>query len=437
MNYSEDQLEALNKLNYFIHVSDEQLFLLKGKPGVGKTTIMKEFINRLKKSNFKDFIICAPTHKAAGVLADGIDENVITIHKFLELSPIVDVLEFDLKDLRFSLDGNNIKQRLVIIDESSMINDHLYDAIMNRITKRSKIIFIADFKQLRPVKAKNLSKVSSITNSFELTTNHRQDDNSIITLCEDSRNTIITDFSKYNSDNIKLYNSAKKMTESAIENFKLQSNLEYVKLCKILTYTNSRVESFNQYIHNVISNNDEYYYNELLTGYTAYKDIISNSEDFVVKNHKNFSVFYKDFNLKLEGYLLTIKSLIKDNEYEIFILKRDTSLEIKNIIGEKLEEIRMNAINSYGKKRNSYWTKWYELNDAFCTPFDIEYEGRIVKKKTLDYGYAITIHRSQGSTYDLVYYDNNSIQFCYNDQEKRQLQHVALSRVREQLNILV
>lgn len=43
----------------------------------------------------------------------------------------------------------------------------------------------------------------------------------------------------------------------------------------------------------------------------------------------------------------------------------------------------------------------------------------------------------QSSTYDVVYYDNNSLQFCHNWKEKRQLQYVALSRVKEQLNILV
>ena len=91
-------------------------------------------------------------------------------------------------------------------------------------------------------------------------------------------------------------------------------------------------------------------------------------------------------------------------------------------------------MRSRGRNR---WSDWYKINDSFCIPFDLIYDDRIIKKKTLDYGYATTLHRSQGSTYDLVYYDNNSIQFCYDLQEKRQLQHVALSRVSSKLNILI
>ena len=449
MTFSEDQLEALKRLDEFVFdkkvpINDSfsffvpgkttlnKTFLLKGKPGVGKTTVIKEFINRLKNNKYKDFIICAPTHKAARVLSDGINEEVLTIHKLLELSPVLNIIDFDLKDLKFSQTNAGLNTKLLIIDESSMINDHLYDTIIKK-SHNTKIIFIADFKQLKPVKSKTLSKVSGIENNFELTTNHRQDDNAIIKLVEESRNKIIQNFEPYESENIEIFTSAKALADDAIVNYRVQSALEYEKFCKILTYTNNRVESFNKYVHSQLSD-EEYHFNEILTGYSSFNNIIQNSEDFLVKCFDNTNKTLPVLGITVEGYNLMIKSMITGVESGIFILSRDTSQDTKDNIAVSLENIRLKAMRSRGRNR---WSDWYKINDSFCTPFDLIYDDRIIKKKTLDYGYATTLHRSQGSTYDLVYYDNNSIQFCYDLQEKRQLQHVALSRVSSKLNILI
>lgn len=432
MKYSDDQIKALDLLEDFVFNSKEEVFLLKGKPGVGKTTIIKEFINKLKNKRYKSFIVCAPTHKAARVLSDGIEEEVLTIHKLLSLAPIVNILDFDLNDLKFKYDTQSSDKKLIIIDESSMINDELYEAIL-KYGRYSKIIFIADFKQLKPVKSKTLSKVSLISNNFTLTTNHRQDNKVIIKLVEESRNNIITDFTKYESENIDIYKSAKAMADDAIDNFKMQSNLEFEKFCKILTYTNERVNSFNKYIHNALTD-EEYHFNEIMTGYSNFRDIIKNSEDYLVKEFTKGSKFIPEIQLSLDGYHVMLKSMLSGTMNAIFILERNTPQNTKDVLGEAMENIRLKALRSNARNR---WKGWYDLNDSFATTFDVMHNGRIIKKKTLDYGYAITLHRSQGSTYDLVYYDNNSIQFCYDLQEKRQLQHVALSRVREKLNILI
>lgn len=437
MILSKDQNKALEELHNFVFNNDEYLFLLKGRPGVGKTTVIREFVKQLKINKFKNFLLCAPTHKAAGLLSEGTGEKVKTIHQFLSLSPRIDLLLFDAKDLKFSGKVDLILEQLLIIDEASMINDELFDTLVDKC-KKVKIIFIADLKQLQPVKANKLSKVSLIENNFELTTNHRQNDETLIKITEDSRNNIIEDFSKYESDNVILFNKASEMAVNASENFKMQAALEFQKFCKVLTYTNKRVEAFNSHIHASISNKEEYCYNELLTGYSGYSDIIKNSEDFIVKDSKKITKNLSSIKLNVTGYELKIKSLLTDNEHEIFILERNTPQNIKDIISKELDDLRIKAIQSpTTSQQKFYWKAYYDLEGSFCIPFDLVHQGRTIKQKTLDYGYAITLHKSQGSTYDLVYYDNNSIQFCYNLEEKRQLQHVALSRVSEQLCILI
>ena len=67
-------------------------------------------------------------------------------------------------------------------------------------------------------------------------------------------------------------------------------------------------------------------------------------------------------------------------------------------------------------------------NDSFSIPFDLFYENRLIKKKTFDYGYCITSHKSQGSSYNNIFVDIKDINKCIDDVERRQMQYVAISR---------
>ena len=68
------------------------------------------------------------------------------------------------------------------------------------------------------------------------------------------------------------------------------------------------------------------------------------------------------------------------------------------------------------------------MNDSFLTPVDLIYDGRIIKRKSLDYGYCISAHKSQSSTYQIILIDMENIYRCPNKEELRQMQYVALSR---------
>lgn len=59
---------------------------------------------------------------------------------------------------------------------------------------------------------------------------------------------------------------------------------------------------------------------------------------------------------------------------------------------------------------------------------DLVYAGRVVRRKSLDYGYCISAHKSQSSTYQIVLIDMENIYRCTNTEELRQMQYVALSR---------
>lgn len=429
---SDDQQEALVRLSNFVFNDNKLAFSLIGKPGTGKTFLIKEFIKYLDKKRYNSYVICAPTHKAASVLKEGIGKEVKTIHQFLSLSPKMDILDFDLRNLFFTQTDVDFNDKLIICDEASMINDDLYDHLVKRCKDRgAKIIFIGDIKQLQPVKSLTLSKVFSLDNRFELTHNHRQKDSELVSLIEDSRISFISEFDEYESENCDLFKSAREMMTVAIDNFKMQSMLEFVQFCKVLTYTNDRVEKFNRYIHSNITN-DEYCFNELLTGYSNHNLYINNSEDYLVKDVNLSYKLLPGLKQSVMGYQLKLKNLTSGEMGEVFILPRETDKSFLEHLAYTLEDFRTNAVN-----RKISWKNYYSLDKSFAIPFNLEFDSRIIKQKTLDYGYAMTIHKSQSSTYDVVYFDNNSLQYCYNPDEKRQLQYVALSRVKEKLNILI
>jgi ATP-dependent exoDNAse (exonuclease V) alpha subunit len=74
--------------------------------------------------------------------------------------------------------------------------------------------------------------------------------------------------------------------------------------------------------------------------------------------------------------------------------------------------------------------------NTFLTPIDIVCDNRVIRCKSIDYGYAITSHKSQSSSFDDVAVDINNILLCKDMTEVRQMEYVALSRTRRNVYLL-
>ena len=74
---------------------------------------------------------------------------------------------------------------------------------------------------------------------------------------------------------------------------------------------------------------------------------------------------------------------------------------------------------------------------SFLTPIDMSFDGRIIRSKSIGYGYCLTTHKSQGSSFDSVLIDMENILRCTNKQELRQLQYVSMSRTRKDIHMLI
>ena len=141
----EDQEKALSIMKDFVQNGTESACLIYGAAGTGKTILTNYLINWCEKENIP-YTLCAPTHKAALVLSRATDRDAITIHSLLSLSPKLDVFALDFNNLLFHTRNSSMNMcydGVVICDESSMINDDLYDLLLEKCKSyKNKIIFV-------------------------------------------------------------------------------------------------------------------------------------------------------------------------------------------------------------------------------------------------------------------------------------------------------
>ncbi len=133
---SEEQIDAVRK------AVSARLFVLTGGPGVGKTTTANTII-RLLKAMGKTVALGAPTGRAAQRLTEVAAAPARTIHRMLEWLPAMHAFARD--------ETNPLTVQAVIIDEASMLDIRLADALIRAVPKTAQLILIGDVDQLPSV----------------------------------------------------------------------------------------------------------------------------------------------------------------------------------------------------------------------------------------------------------------------------------------------
>lgn len=172
IEFHEEQKNAIrNAINCGVSV-------ITGGPGTGKTTIIKCIIEILRSQN-KRFMLLAPTGRASKRMSDSTAEEAKTIHRALE------VASGELGNIsRFVYNENNtFKTDVVIVDEVSMVDVALMSHLCKALPRDCKLILVGDKDQLPSVGAGNVLDdiiQSGIITISMLTKIYRQSDNSLI-----------------------------------------------------------------------------------------------------------------------------------------------------------------------------------------------------------------------------------------------------------------
>lgn len=469
VNFTKGQEIAVKGLKEFINsdYSDSNFTAaLIGAGGTGKTFVMNYVISSCKYTN--SVIACAtPTHKAARVLSAALKgKNVDTIHSLFGFRLDLNLEDFDPNNPAFKPIGRaklTDEHRVLIIDECSMLNSALINNVIIKHCKKHqmKLIFIGDNSQLAPVK-ENISYAFKVAQKkFELTEIVRQGaTNPIINILsilrEDIKNRTFN-FINYISKYPKLYNERNE--GYSVCNFNTFKNLvafqfndeEYTKninMYRIIAYTNERVISWNNFIRNIIIRNANktiltkhdllMSYNSLVNEYNEL--IITNSEEYIIKD----IVDSVDNVYLFKGFIVRLQLVHGgDVTQPIFVINHHDSFTL-NMYVKVVAELKSIALSANSPaNRTSAWKKYYEFKRKYLLLSNIKdiNTNEIIATRDIDYGFAITADKAQGSTYQNVFVDMNDIVYDKyfhprtNREEVLRRLYTACSRASNQLTI--
>jgi len=154
LEFSSNQIQQyLHTTALSIQLHDEQhnalimsltnnISIITGGPGTGKTTIIKTLLQYLDHYNIH-YLLAAPTGRAAKRMMQTTGRPAVTLHRLLEFDPAV--MRFSHNEL------HPLKTSFVIVDEASMIDIFLAHALLKAVPEKAHLLFIGDVDQLPSV----------------------------------------------------------------------------------------------------------------------------------------------------------------------------------------------------------------------------------------------------------------------------------------------
>ncbi len=444
------QDSALHMVSKFLLSKNyEELFLLKGYAGTGKTSIVGTLVKNSWKIN-KNLVLLAPTGRAAKVISNYSNKEAFTIHKKIYYPK-----SKKGGGISFSLQKNKHKNTIFIVDESSMIPDTSPDSIL--FDKGSllsdliqyvysghqcKLILIGDTAQLPPIKldiSPALDK-STLENYFnkkvvtiELDEVVRQEKGSGIlwnaSIIRQSLEDEFYDTFKFEKENfpdiIRPYDGQELM--SALEDSYLNSGDEE---SVFIVRSNKRAFLYNQNIRSrilykeeelsvgdhlmVVKNN--YFWLETTSeaGFIANGDIIEILEIYSIKELYGFK--FATVYVKMIDYP-------RMAAFETVLILDTLSSEIASLSFEDSNKLYQEVLKDYEHETSKYKKFLSVKKNIYFNALQVKFS------------YAITCHKSQGGQWDTVFVEQPYLPNGIDKDYLRWL-YTAITRAKKKLYLI-
>ncbi len=448
---TDDQYSLIRGISKFIFSEDnDEILLLKGYAGTGKTTVISTVVNLLWQAKKKS-ILLAPTGRAAKVIASYSKKKAFTIHRIIyKPKPNADF------GVQFVRQNNTAADTIFIVDEASMISDtqnegkqfsnsSLLDDFIEFVEggKRCKIIFIGDEAQLPPVHL-DISPALDATNlsltynkkvlEFQLKEVLRQEANSGIlknatTLRFNQENNYFDDF-KFNLNDqtevIRLTDGYD--IESAIDDCYRNEGFNETT---IIVRSNKRANLYNQQIRSKIRMLE----NEIATGDilmvvknnyfwlepTSAPGFIANGDTIEILRIQSIKELYGFRFAEVEVQLVDYPN---EKSFETVIMLDTLTVDGPSLPYEESNKLYQEVNKDYEDEKNK--SKRYKKvkENPFFNALQVKF------------AYAVTCHKSQGGQWDNVFVEQAWLPTGEIDKEYLRWLYTAITRAKKKLYLI-
>ena len=363
---SEKQKEAVKAIN------ENNVTIITGGPGTGKTTIIKSIIEIYKQKKYK-IVLCAPTGRAAKRMTETTGEEASTLHRLLEIGKVD---EESLLKKESEYQGAPIDADIIIVDETSMVDMFVMSYLLDCIYLGTKLVFVGDSDQLPSVGPGSVLK--DLINSQKIVTIHLDK-----IFRQAAKSKIIVNAHRVNNGKKFIEKNDEEYEEDSKQDFFfIKENNQEKILEEVLSLCNGRLKKFGDY--------DFFESIQVLT--PTKKGLLGTKElNKALQNELN-PHREGETEKNSMGAIFRIGDRVMQvkNNYDMYWEKRDgDSLETGNGIfnGET------GTITNINDKEKNIRVKfddekvcWYEYNEL----------------EQIEHSYCITIHKAQGSEFDVV-----------------------------------
>ena len=440
----------LKKISQFIlSENQDEVFVLKGYAGTGKTTLLSNLVNQLPLVN-KKYVMLAPTGRAAKVISNYAKQPAFTIHKKIYYSK-----KDKNSGMAFTMQANKHKNTIFIVDESSMISDNVTDATMYThgsllddlmyyvySGQNCKLIIVGDTAQLPPVgmdesPALNESKLAlnyhMKVDFIELTEVMRQEEDSgILYNATELREQLQQEFYDFFEFDVKPFKDIVRLqdgyeTLDAIHDaYSKKGSEETIFIVR----SNKRANQYNQQIRTRILDNES--------------EISASDYIMVVKNNYFWLKDSKTTDFIANGDILEILQIYKHHELYGF---RFASVKVRMI--DYPDMLPFDTIVLLDTLHSESASLTYEESNKLYQEVLLDYQDEITafrrmqKVKNNEYfnalqikfAYAVTCHKSQGGQWDTVFIEQPYLPDGISKDYMRWL-YTALTRAKEKVYLI-
>jgi len=360
---SEKQIEAIKEIN------DNNVCIITGGPGTGKTTIIKTVLE-LYKNKGKKVALAAPTGRAAKRMEEATGEEAKTLHRLLEIGKMKEEtwIKQSVEEEVTPIDAD-----IIIVDEVSMVDVFLMNYLVKAIYLGTKLVLVGDIDQLPSVGPGSVLK--SIINSKRFVTVYLDK-----IFRQAARSKIIL-----NAHNV---NKGERFISKTTEDSDLKEDFFYINeynqekiLANILSLSKERLKNYGDY---------EFFKNI---------QVITPSKKGLIGTRELNRYLQEELNPKEDGK--------KEKAFGSVIFRQgDRIMQIKNnydIYWEKHKEQfeygsgifngEFGTIVDFNEEEKQLQVLYDDDKNVWYSYQDID---------QIEHAYSITVHKSQGSEFDVV-----------------------------------